>query len=59
MDTLDGLFAFDHLFPPGGRPDQPSLEAFAAGTPVVGFRRGGLPDPVQVDGGPTHHASPW
>ncbi len=25
----DGLFAFDHLFPPGGRPDQPSLEAFA------------------------------
>jgi alkanesulfonate monooxygenase SsuD/methylene tetrahydromethanopterin reductase-like flavin-dependent oxidoreductase (luciferase family) len=25
----DGLFAFDHFFPPGGRPDQPSLEAFA------------------------------
>ncbi|MFN2590534.1 MAG: LLM class flavin-dependent oxidoreductase [Actinomycetota bacterium] len=24
----DGLFAFDHFFPPGGRPDQPSLEAF-------------------------------
>ena len=23
-----GLFAFDHFFPPGGRPDQPSLEAF-------------------------------
>lgn len=26
---FDGVFAFDHLFPPGGRPDQPSLEAFS------------------------------
>lgn len=24
----DGVFAFDHFFPPGGSPDQPSLEAF-------------------------------
>jgi alkanesulfonate monooxygenase SsuD/methylene tetrahydromethanopterin reductase-like flavin-dependent oxidoreductase (luciferase family) len=26
---FDGLFAFDHLFAPGGPPDRPSLEAFA------------------------------
>jgi alkanesulfonate monooxygenase SsuD/methylene tetrahydromethanopterin reductase-like flavin-dependent oxidoreductase (luciferase family) len=26
---FDGLFAFDHLFPPGAAPDRPSLEAFA------------------------------
>jgi alkanesulfonate monooxygenase SsuD/methylene tetrahydromethanopterin reductase-like flavin-dependent oxidoreductase (luciferase family) len=25
---FDGVFAFDHFFPPGGRPDRPSLEAF-------------------------------
>ncbi len=25
---FDGLFAFDHLFAPGGPPDRPSLEAF-------------------------------
>src|SRR5204863_3760067 len=25
----DGLFAFDHFFPPGASPDRPSLEAFA------------------------------
>jgi alkanesulfonate monooxygenase SsuD/methylene tetrahydromethanopterin reductase-like flavin-dependent oxidoreductase (luciferase family) len=25
----DGLFAFDHFFPPGAAPDRPSLEAFA------------------------------
>jgi alkanesulfonate monooxygenase SsuD/methylene tetrahydromethanopterin reductase-like flavin-dependent oxidoreductase (luciferase family) len=25
----DGVFAFDHLFPPGGSPDGPSLEAFS------------------------------
>lgn len=25
----DGVFAFDHFFPPGGSPDRPSLEAFA------------------------------
>src|SRR5262245_58620711 len=25
---FDGLFAFDHLFPPGAPPDRPSLEAF-------------------------------
>lgn len=25
----DGVFAFDHFFPPGGRPDQPALEPFA------------------------------
>lgn len=26
---FDGVFAFDHFFPPGGAPDRPSLEAFA------------------------------
>jgi alkanesulfonate monooxygenase SsuD/methylene tetrahydromethanopterin reductase-like flavin-dependent oxidoreductase (luciferase family) len=26
---FDGLFAFDHLFPPGAPPDRPSIEAFA------------------------------
>lgn len=25
---FDGVFAFDHLFPPGAPPDRPSLEAF-------------------------------
>jgi alkanesulfonate monooxygenase SsuD/methylene tetrahydromethanopterin reductase-like flavin-dependent oxidoreductase (luciferase family) len=25
----DGVFAFDHFFPPGASPDRPSLEAFA------------------------------
>jgi alkanesulfonate monooxygenase SsuD/methylene tetrahydromethanopterin reductase-like flavin-dependent oxidoreductase (luciferase family) len=35
---FDGVFAFDHFFPPGGPPDRPALEAFttlaavAAGT---------------------------
>src|SRR5207248_4429151 len=24
----DGVFAFDHFFPPGGAPDRPALEAF-------------------------------
>ena len=27
---FDGVFAFDHLFPPGASPDRPSLEAFAS-----------------------------
>lgn len=26
---FDGVFAFDHFFPPGGSPDRPSLEVFA------------------------------
>src|SRR5947209_7748980 len=26
---FDGLFAFDHFFPPGAAPDRPALEAFA------------------------------
>jgi alkanesulfonate monooxygenase SsuD/methylene tetrahydromethanopterin reductase-like flavin-dependent oxidoreductase (luciferase family) len=26
---FDGLFAFDHLFPPGAPPERPSIEAFA------------------------------
>ena len=26
---FDGVFAFDHFFPPGGAPDRPALEAFA------------------------------
>ena len=25
---LDGVFAFDHFFPPGGAPDRPALEAY-------------------------------
>jgi alkanesulfonate monooxygenase SsuD/methylene tetrahydromethanopterin reductase-like flavin-dependent oxidoreductase (luciferase family) len=25
---FDGVFAFDHFFPPGGAPDRPALEAF-------------------------------
>src|SRR2546423_15543547 len=25
---FDGVFAFDHFFPPGGPPDRPALEAF-------------------------------
>ena len=27
---FDGVFAFDHLFPPGAPADRPSLEAFAS-----------------------------
>jgi alkanesulfonate monooxygenase SsuD/methylene tetrahydromethanopterin reductase-like flavin-dependent oxidoreductase (luciferase family) len=27
---FDGVFVFDHLFPPGAPPDRPALEAFAA-----------------------------
>jgi alkanesulfonate monooxygenase SsuD/methylene tetrahydromethanopterin reductase-like flavin-dependent oxidoreductase (luciferase family) len=26
---FDGLFGFDHLFPPGAPPDRPSLEVYA------------------------------
>ena len=26
---FDGVFVFDHFFPPGGAPDRPALEAFA------------------------------
>jgi alkanesulfonate monooxygenase SsuD/methylene tetrahydromethanopterin reductase-like flavin-dependent oxidoreductase (luciferase family) len=26
---FDGVFGFDHFFPPGGSPDRPALEAFA------------------------------
>src|SRR5690242_6155738 len=25
---FDGVFAYDHLFPPGAAPDRPALEAF-------------------------------
>src|SRR5207249_8587093 len=25
---FDGVFAFDHFFPPGGSPDRPALEAY-------------------------------
>jgi alkanesulfonate monooxygenase SsuD/methylene tetrahydromethanopterin reductase-like flavin-dependent oxidoreductase (luciferase family) len=37
---FDGLFAFDHLFPPGAPSDRPSLEAFAmlAGVAAVTSR---------------------
>ncbi len=31
-----GVFAFDHFFPPGGPPDRPSLEAFATLGMVAG-----------------------
>jgi alkanesulfonate monooxygenase SsuD/methylene tetrahydromethanopterin reductase-like flavin-dependent oxidoreductase (luciferase family) len=27
---FDGVFVFDHFFPPGGAPDRPSLEAFTS-----------------------------
>jgi alkanesulfonate monooxygenase SsuD/methylene tetrahydromethanopterin reductase-like flavin-dependent oxidoreductase (luciferase family) len=27
---FDGVFVFDHFFPPGGSPDRPSLEAFTS-----------------------------
>jgi alkanesulfonate monooxygenase SsuD/methylene tetrahydromethanopterin reductase-like flavin-dependent oxidoreductase (luciferase family) len=33
---FDGVFAFDHLFRMGGRPDQPSLDAFATLGAVAG-----------------------
>ena len=32
---FDGVFAFDHLFPPGAPADRPSLEAFASLTAVA------------------------
>ena len=32
---FDGVFAFDHLFPPGAPADRPSLEAFAMLTAVA------------------------
>jgi alkanesulfonate monooxygenase SsuD/methylene tetrahydromethanopterin reductase-like flavin-dependent oxidoreductase (luciferase family) len=32
---FDGVFAFDHLFPPGAPPDRPSLEAYATLTAVA------------------------
>ena len=32
---FDGVFAFDHLFPPGAPADRPSLEAFASLTTVA------------------------
>ena len=37
---FDGVFAFDHLFPPGAPADRPSLEAFAS---LNGPRFYGLP----------------
>jgi alkanesulfonate monooxygenase SsuD/methylene tetrahydromethanopterin reductase-like flavin-dependent oxidoreductase (luciferase family) len=33
---LDGVFAFDHFFPPGGRSDLPALEAFTTLAMVAG-----------------------
>ncbi|HZP91001.1 MAG TPA: LLM class flavin-dependent oxidoreductase, partial [Actinomycetota bacterium] len=35
----DGVFAFDHLFPPGAPPDRPSLEAFATLAAVASSTR--------------------
>jgi len=35
---FDGVFAFDHLFPPGAPADRPSLEAFASLTASPGAR---------------------
>jgi len=35
----DGVFAFDHLFPPGAPPDRPSLEAFATLAAVAASTR--------------------
>ena len=36
---FDGVFAFDHLFPPGAPPDRPSLEAYATLTAVAAGTR--------------------
>jgi alkanesulfonate monooxygenase SsuD/methylene tetrahydromethanopterin reductase-like flavin-dependent oxidoreductase (luciferase family) len=36
---FDGLFAFDHLFPPGAPADRPSLEAFATLSAVAAATR--------------------
>jgi len=36
---FDGLFAFDHLFPPGAPPDRPSLEAFTTLSAVAAATR--------------------
>ena len=36
---FDGLFAFDHLFPPGAPPSRPSLEAFATLSAVAAETR--------------------
>jgi alkanesulfonate monooxygenase SsuD/methylene tetrahydromethanopterin reductase-like flavin-dependent oxidoreductase (luciferase family) len=34
-----GLFAFDHLFPPGAAPDRPSIEAFATLSAIAAVTR--------------------
>jgi alkanesulfonate monooxygenase SsuD/methylene tetrahydromethanopterin reductase-like flavin-dependent oxidoreductase (luciferase family) len=36
---FDGLFAFDHLFPPGAPPERPSLEAFTTLSAVAAETR--------------------
>jgi alkanesulfonate monooxygenase SsuD/methylene tetrahydromethanopterin reductase-like flavin-dependent oxidoreductase (luciferase family) len=36
---FDGLFAFDHLFPPAAPPDRPSLEAYATLAAVAAVTR--------------------
>ncbi|MGZ8612660.1 MAG: LLM class flavin-dependent oxidoreductase [Actinomycetota bacterium] len=36
---FDGLFAFDHLFPPGAAPDRPSLEAYSTLAAVAASTR--------------------
>jgi alkanesulfonate monooxygenase SsuD/methylene tetrahydromethanopterin reductase-like flavin-dependent oxidoreductase (luciferase family) len=36
---FDGVFAFDHFFPPGGPRDRPALEAFASLAGVVAVTR--------------------
>lgn len=37
---FDGLFAFDHLFPPGAASDRPSAEAYASLAGVASITRG-------------------
>jgi alkanesulfonate monooxygenase SsuD/methylene tetrahydromethanopterin reductase-like flavin-dependent oxidoreductase (luciferase family) len=37
---FDGLFAFDHLFPPGAPSDRPSAEAYASLAAVASITRG-------------------
>ena len=37
---FDGVFAFDHFFPPGAPPDRPALEAFTTLAAVASVTRG-------------------
>ena len=52
---FDGLFAFDHMFPPGAPPDRPSIRAFStlgAVAAVTPSRGSGRSSPVRRCGAP-------